>query len=71
MTMLTVKIENDSIADKIKWLLQHFTKDGVQVFDDSIETIAKDDQDYNLLKQSKGEERVSFNDYLKNENRTL
>jgi len=71
MTMLTIQIESDSMANKIKWLLQHFKKDGVQIFDDETEIISKDEKDYTLLSQVDNEERTTFEDYLKNENRII
>jgi len=31
MHTLTINIKNDSIVEKVVWLLEHFKKDGVEI----------------------------------------
>ena len=58
---LTINIKNESILDKFLWLLEHFKNE--------IEIENEDLQDYKLLKNSRNEKTISFEEYLKNENR--
>ena len=62
MQTLTVNIENDTLVDKVVWLLEHFKNDGLEI-------VAKEDlDDLKLLKATRQEESISFEEYLKNEN---
>ena len=67
MQTLTINIENDSLVDKVMWLLEHFKKDGLEIV--SKEDI-KDIKDLKLLKATRDEETTSFEEYLSNENWT-
>jgi hypothetical protein len=58
---LTINIKNESILDKFLWLLEHFKNE--------IEIESDDLKDYKLLKNSRNEKTISFEEYLKNENR--
>jgi hypothetical protein len=61
MQTLTVNIQNDTLADKVVWLLEHFKNDGVEI-------VSQEDlNDLKLLKATRDEESVSFEEYLKNE----
>ena len=63
MQTLTINVKNKSIFEKLIWLLEHFRKD-------EIEIVEKEDlQDLKLLKQTRDEESIPFEEYLKNENR--
>ena len=62
MQTLTINIKNDTLMEKVLWLLEHFKKDGLEI--SSKENI----EDLKLLKATREEEIVSLEDYLKNEN---
>jgi hypothetical protein len=61
MQTLTINIQNETLLDKVVKLLENF-KDGLEI--SSIEDI----DDLKLLKVTRDEESISFEDYLKNEN---
>jgi len=62
MQTLTINIANDSLVDKVMWLLEHFKNDGLEI-------VSKEDiEDLKLLKATRDEETLSFEEYLKNEN---
>lgn len=61
MQTLTLHIKDTNLVDKVIWLLEHFKKDGLEI-------VSKEDsEDLKLLKATRNEERISFEDYLKNE----
>lgn len=61
MQTLTINIQNETLTEKVLWLLEHFKKDGLEI-------ISKEDiEDLKLLKKTRSEEMVSFEDYLKDE----
>ena len=62
MQTLTINIENESLTEKVLWMLEHFKDDGLEI------TSKEDIEDLKLLKSTRNEESVSFEDYLKNEN---
>ena len=62
MQTLTINIQNDTLVDKVIWLLEHFKNDGVEI------TSREDIEDLKLLKSTRDEESISFEEYLKNEN---
>ena len=62
MQTLTINIANDTLVDKVMWLLEHFKNDGLEI-------VSKEDiEDIKLLKATRNEETISFEEYLKNEN---
>jgi hypothetical protein len=62
MQTLTINIANDTLLDKVMWLLEHFKKDGLEI-------VSKEDiEDLKLLKATRDEETTSFEEYLSNEN---
>ena len=62
MQSITINIKDDKLADKIKWLLEHFKDEGLEI-------ISKEDMDdLKLLKTTRNEESVPFDEYMKNEN---
>jgi hypothetical protein len=62
MKTLTINITNDTLVDKVMWLLEHFKNDGLEI-------VSKEDiEDLKLLKATRDEETLSFEKYLKNEN---
>ena len=62
MQTLTINIKNDTLLDKVVWLLEHFKKDGLEI-------VSKEDvEDLKLLKATRDEETTSFEEYLSNEN---
>ena len=61
MQSITVNINNDNLADKVTWLLKHLEKDGLEI-------ISREDlEDLKLLKASRNEESINFDDFIKNE----
>jgi len=54
MKTITLEIQNDSVVDKILWMLSHFKNDGVTIKDDSIEkSIQQSVNEINDIKQGK------------------
>ena len=62
MQTLTINIQNETLAEKVLWMLEHFKSDGLEI------TSKEDVEDLKLLKSTRNEETVSFENYLKNEN---
>jgi hypothetical protein len=62
MQTLTINIQNETLTEKVLWMLEHFKSDGLEI--SSKENI----EDLKLLKSTRNEETVSFENYLKNEN---
>ena len=61
MQSITINIK-DELADKVIWLLEHFKGDGLEI-------VSKEDiDDLKLLKASRNEGTIAFDEYLKNEN---
>ncbi len=62
MQSITINIKNDKLVDKVTWLLEHFENDGLEI-------VAKEDvDDLKLLRATRKEKSISFDEYLKNEN---
>jgi len=61
MQTLTINIQNETLTEKVLWLLEHFKNDGLEI------TSKEDIEDLKLLKITRDEDTVSFEDYLKNE----
>ncbi|MGD9732327.1 MAG: hypothetical protein AB7U45_09095 [Desulfamplus sp.] len=62
MNTITIKIKNDSLTEKIVWLLNHIKEDGIEIiFNDDI-------QDFELLRATRNDKSISFDEYLKNAN---
>lgn len=62
MKSLVINIKDDIIVDKVLWMLEHFKNDGLEI-------ISKEDmEDLKLLKETRNEEKINFEDYLKNAN---
>ncbi len=62
MKSLVINIENENLVDKVLWLLEHFKNDGLEI-------VSKEDMDdLKLLKETRNEETIDFENYLKNEN---
>lgn len=60
---LTINIQNETLVEKVIWLLDHFKNDGLEI-------VSKEDiEDLKLLSATRSEEVVSFDEYLKNTNR--
>jgi hypothetical protein len=62
MQSIIINIDNDKLVDKVTWLLEHFKNDGLEIV--SLEDL----DDLKMLKATRSEESVPFDDYLKNEN---
>jgi len=62
MNSFVINIKDESLKDKVLWLLEHFKNDG-------LEKVSKEDlDDLKLLKASREDETIDFEEYLKNEN---
>lgn len=62
MISITININNDKLVDKATWLLDHFKDDGLEI-------VSKEDiDDLKLLKATRDEAAITFDEYLKNEN---
>lgn len=62
MKSITININNAKLAEKIIWLLEHFKNEGLEI-------VSKEDMDdLKLLKATRNEDSISFDEYLKNEN---
>ena len=62
MQTLTINIQNETLTEKVLWMLEHFKNDGLEI------SSKEDINDLKLLKATRNEETVSFENYLKNEN---
>ena len=62
MKSIVVNIQDDNLVDKVLWLLDHFKNDGVEV------VLKEDMEDLKLLKETRNDEKINFEDYLKNAN---
>ena len=62
MKSIVINIENDNLEEKVVWMLEHFKSDGLEI-------VSKEDlEDLKLLKETRTEESITFEEYLKNEN---
>ena len=61
MQTLTINIQNESLTKKVLWMLEHFKEDGLEI------TSNENMEDLKLLKATRNEETISFEEYLKNE----
>ena len=62
MNSFVINIKDESLKDKVLWLLEHFYNDGLEI-------VSKEDlEDLKLLKASREDETIDFEEYLKNEN---
>jgi len=61
MKSITININNDLLADKVIGLLEFLKNEGLEI-------VSKEDmEDLKLLKKTREEESIPFEDYLKNE----
>ena len=61
MQTLTINIQNENLAKKVLWMLEHFKNDGLEI-------VSKEDiEDLKLLKATRDDESVSFEQYLTDE----
>jgi hypothetical protein len=61
MKSITINIYNDVLADKVIGLLEVLKSEGLEIVD------KEDFEDLKLLKETRKEDSVPFEDYLKNE----
>ncbi len=60
MHTITININNDQLAEKVHWFLEHLKNDGLEI-------VSKEDsEDLKLLTATRGEETISFDEFLKN-----
>ncbi|HID50915.1 MAG TPA: hypothetical protein EYP41_02615 [Anaerolineae bacterium] len=61
MESIIINIKDRQLADKILWLLEHFQEDGLEI-------ISQEDwDDLQLLKATRSETTIPFDDYLEAE----
>ena len=59
MQSITINIDNDKLADKITWLLEHFQGEGLEI-------VSKEDMDdLKMLKATRSDDSISFDDYMR------
>ncbi|MBF0204300.1 MAG: hypothetical protein HQK67_08280 [Desulfamplus sp.] len=64
---MTIKIKNELLTEKIVWLLNHIKEDGMEIsFNDDIQVL--DMKDLELLRATRNDKSISFDDYLHNAN---
>ena len=62
METITINIANDKLADKVTWFLELLEDEGLEI-------IKKEDfEDLKLLRESRNDNSIPFEEYLKNEN---
>jgi hypothetical protein len=54
MQTITINISDKTLTDRVLWLLKHFEKDGLEI------TSKEDLEDLKLLKATRDEKKVSF-----------
>ena len=60
MRSIIININNDKLADKVTWFLEHLKSDGLEI-------VSKEDwHDLKLLKATRDEGSISFDEYMKN-----
>ena len=62
MQTITINIQNETLTKKVLWMLEHFKGDGLEI------SSKEDIEDLKLLKSTREEETVSFENYLTNAN---
>lgn len=61
MQTITINVINDQLGKKVSWLLSHFKEDGLEI-------VKKEDiEDLKILKATRNDEIISFDEYLQNE----
>ena len=61
MHTITININNDQLAEKVNWFLEHLKDDGLEI-------VSKEDiEDLKSLQATRNEESISFESFLKNE----
>ncbi len=59
MHSITINIDNDELADKVTWFLEHFKNEGLEI-------VSREDlDDLQLLKATRNEDSISFDDYMR------
>jgi hypothetical protein len=61
MQTLTINVKNETLMQKILWMLEHFKNDGLEI------SSKEDIEDLKLLKSTRDEETISFEKYLEND----
>ncbi|QEN05642.1 hypothetical protein EW093_13275 [Thiospirochaeta perfilievii] len=62
MKSITINIDNDKLVDKVTWLLDHFKNDGLEIVS------TEDMEDLNMLRATRKEDSISFDQYIQNGN---
>ncbi len=59
MESIVINVKDRQLAEKILWLLEHFQGDGMEIVS------SEDWNDLQLLKVTRNEDTILFDDYLK------
>ncbi|MCF6270824.1 MAG: hypothetical protein L3J41_14000 [Melioribacteraceae bacterium] len=62
METITINIKNDKLTDKVTRFLELLKDDGLEIIN------KEDYEDLKLLRETRVEESIPFEEYLKNEN---
>ena len=62
MQSITININNKKLADKVMWFLKLLKNDGLEII------LKEDMDDLKLLKATRKEESIPFDEYLENGN---
>ncbi|MGR0482776.1 MAG: hypothetical protein ACTFAL_15620 [Candidatus Electronema sp. V4] len=58
MQSITINISNDKLAEEVTWILEHLKNDGLEI-------VSREDvDDLKLLKATRKEKSVPFDEYL-------
>jgi len=61
MHTITININNDQLAEKVNWFLEHLKNDGLEI-------VSKEDaDDLKQLAATRHEESIAFDDFLNDE----
>jgi hypothetical protein len=63
MKSITINFNNDRLAEKVIGLLELLTKEGLEI------VLREDFEDLKLLRATRNEESVPFEEYLRDENK--
>lgn len=60
MNTITIRIKNETLTEKVLWLLNHIKGDGLEII------VNNDIEDLELLKATRNDNSIPFDEYLKN-----
>ncbi|MBF0467874.1 MAG: hypothetical protein HQK61_03170 [Desulfamplus sp.] len=60
MDTITIRINNDTLTEKVLWLLNHIKEDGLEII------INNDIEDLEFLKATRNDKSIPFDEYSRN-----